>query len=118
MPAGTYCDIPIISWDFLPTFYDLAGGNKPLSKELDGGSLRSLLENGNQGAVQRNVEPLVFFYPWYDSVRMSVIRQGDYKLVKDLTRIRPTCSTWWKIWEKRPIYRKYMSSSNSSCWPK
>ena len=67
-----------------PTFYDLSGGKKPLPKELDGGSLRSLLENGNQGAVQRNVEPLVFHYPWYDSVPMSVIRQGDYKLVKDL----------------------------------
>ncbi len=84
VPAKTYCDIPIAGWDLLPTAYDLAGGDKPLPEELDGGSLRPLFENGNRGAVERKVQPLIFYYPWYDSVPMSAIRQGDYKLVKDL----------------------------------
>jgi arylsulfatase A-like enzyme len=43
-----------------------------------------LFEEGNQGSVRRNVQPLMFHYPWFDSVPMSAIRSGDYKLVKDL----------------------------------
>jgi len=82
--AGTYCDVPVVGWDFLPTFADLAGNEKPLPKDLDGASLRSVFENGNKGKVDRPMEPLIFHYPWFDSVPMSTIRLGDYKLVKDL----------------------------------
>lgn len=81
---GAYCDVPIAGWDFLPTFCDLAGGKVPLPDTLDGGSLRSLFENGNGGEVRRRAEPLIFHYPWFDNVPMSTIRLGDYKLVKDL----------------------------------
>lgn len=84
IPASTYCNKPVVGWDFLPTFHDLAGGKKPLPQELDGGSLRPLLENGNRGNAQRNVQPLIFYYPWYDRIPMSVIRKGDFKLIKDL----------------------------------
>jgi len=82
--AGTYCDVPIVGWDFLPTFSDLAGNQKPLPDGMDGGSLRSVFENGNNGNVRRIIEPLIFHYPWFDSLPMSTIRWGDYKLVKDL----------------------------------
>ena len=82
--ANTYCDTPVTGWDLLPTAYDLAGGEAPLPKELDGGSLRSIFENGNRGVVERHNDSLVFYYPWYDSVPMSIIRRGDYKLIKDL----------------------------------
>lgn len=81
---GTYCDVPVAGWDFLPTLYDLAGGRGQLPETLDGGSLRSLFEKGNRGKVRRNVQALMFHYPWFDSVPMSVIRSGDHKLVKDL----------------------------------
>jgi len=82
--AGSYCDIPIVGWDFLPTFADLAGNRKPLPDDLDGGNLRPLFENGNKGKVNRRTEPLIFHYPWFDSLPMSTIRVGDYKLVKDI----------------------------------
>ena len=81
---GTYCDVPIAGWDFLPTFRDLAGGGKPLPEVSDGGSLRPLFEDGNEGKVRRRFEPLIFHYPWFDNVPMSTIRLGDHKLVKDL----------------------------------
>jgi len=86
--AGTYCDVPIAGWDFLPTFCDLAGRREPLPDGLDGGSLRPLFEHGNQGKVLRSVEPLIFHYPWFDNVPMSAIRLGDHKLVKDLNTNR------------------------------
>ena len=82
--AGTYCDVPIVGWDFLPTFCDLAANKKPLPEGIDGGSLRPLFENGNIRKVKRSIEPLIFHYPWFDSLPMSTIRLGDYKLVKDL----------------------------------
>ena len=82
--AGSYCDVPIVGWDFLPTFCDLAGNKKPLPPEFDGGSLRSLFENGNNGKVVRGTEELIFHYPWFDSLPMSTIRRGDYKLVRDV----------------------------------
>jgi len=81
---GTYCDVPIVGWDFLPTFYALAGGRQPLPDGMDGGSLCPLFENGNRGKVERSIQPLIFHYPWFDNVPMSAIRFGDYKLVKDL----------------------------------
>ena len=29
--SGSYCDVPVVQWDFLQTFYDLAGGTEPLT---------------------------------------------------------------------------------------
>ena len=37
--AGSQCDIPIVQWDFLPTFHDLSGSKTPLPEGIDGGSL-------------------------------------------------------------------------------
>jgi arylsulfatase A-like enzyme len=81
---GSYCDVPVVQWDFLQTFYDLAGGTAPLPSELDGGSLRDVFENGNKGKVKRNTEALVFHFPWHTGVAESAIRVGNYKLRKDL----------------------------------
>lgn len=82
--AGSYCDTPVVGWDFLPTFADLAGYRKPLPDDLDGGSIRTLFNKGDRREVKRRIEPLIFHYPWYDSLPMSAIRLGDYKLVQDL----------------------------------
>ena len=81
---GTYCDIPIVQWDFLQTFYDLAGGTQPLPSELDGGSLRDVFMRGNKGKVTRNTAPLVFHFPWHTGDPESAVRMGDYKLIKNL----------------------------------
>ncbi len=82
--AGSYCDVPVVQWDFLQTFYDLAGGTEPLPAELDGGSLRDVFENGNEGTVERNTEALVFHFPWHTGEPESVIRLGNFKLRKNL----------------------------------
>jgi arylsulfatase A-like enzyme len=81
---GTYCDVPIVQWDFLQTFYDLAGGTQPLPSELDGGSLRDVFMRGNKGKVTRNTTPLVFHFPWHTGDPESAVRMGDYKLIKNL----------------------------------
>jgi arylsulfatase A len=81
---GSYCKTPVVQWDFLQTFYDLAGGREPLPKNLDGGSLREVFEKGDKGKVKRNTKELVFHFPWHTGVAESVIRSGKYKLRKDL----------------------------------
>ena len=82
--AGTQCNIPVVQWDLLPTVHDYAMSRQPLPADLDGGSLRSVLENGNRGRVRRPVEGMVFHYPCYFAPPLSVIRLGDYKLMEHL----------------------------------
>jgi len=81
---GVQCDEPIAQWDLLPSLHDLSGSEAPLPDDLDGGSLRPLLEYGNTGRVQRPVEGFVFHYPCYFAPPLSVIRLGDYKYMKHL----------------------------------
>lgn len=85
---GSYCDVPVVQWDFLQTFYDFAGGTEPLPKELDGGSLRDVFMRGNEGKVWRNTKPLVFHFPWHTGDPESVVRMGDYKLRKNLDTLK------------------------------
>jgi len=81
---GAYCDKPITGWDLLPTINEIIGG-EPLPPEHDGGSLVDLFRKGNAGHVRRGTRELVFHYPWYGNLPpMSVIRDGDYKLVMSL----------------------------------
>jgi hypothetical protein len=74
----------MVQWDFLQTFYDLAGGTHALPSELDGGSLKDVFFNGDKGVVKRNTEPLIFHFPWHTGTPESVIRLGNYKLWKNL----------------------------------
>ena len=83
--AGSECDVPIVQWDLLPTLHDLAGGRIPLPPNVDGGSLRSVFENGNAGSVERSVPGLIFHYSCHFHAPVSVIRIGDYKLLRHLT---------------------------------
>jgi len=77
---GTFCDVPAVGWDILPTIADLAGYQETLPKDIDGGSLRPLLENGGVGAVKRPFEGLVF-HRYSEKDPHSAIRVGDYKLI-------------------------------------
>lgn len=79
-----YCDVPIVGWDFMPTISDLIGNKDRLPEEFDGGSLRSLFENGNEGSVKRGEEALIFHFPWFNGEPESAIRLGDYKLIKNI----------------------------------
>jgi arylsulfatase A len=78
IPRGEYCHVPVVSYDLLPTFYDLAGGKTPLPAEVDGVSLKSLWQNPRQAALTRAAGGLIFHRPGRD---VSAIRQGEYKLL-------------------------------------
>ena len=79
-----FSDIPVVQWDLLPTFHDLVENNNPLPSDLDGGSLRSVFENGDEGNVKRTEKGFVFHYPCYFAPPLSVIREGDYKLMRHI----------------------------------
>ena len=82
--SGTQCDVPVAQWDLLPTIHDLAQSETELPEGIDGGSLRSVFEHGEDGKVRRGTEAFVFHYPCYFAPPLSVIRLGDYKLMKHL----------------------------------
>lgn len=75
---GSVCHRPVAGYDFLPTFYELAGGNGVLGAEIDGGSFVPLLRNPAQGRVKRARDGLIFHRP---RRLFSVVRQGPYKLM-------------------------------------
>ncbi len=81
---GSQCDVPIVQWDFLPTFHDLSGGKAPLPKNVDGGSLRDVFENGNRGKVKRVAPGIIHHYPCHYHPPISSIIIGDYKLMRHL----------------------------------
>jgi arylsulfatase A-like enzyme len=76
---GSQCDIPVVGWDILPTVAELAGNTKPLPENIDGVSIKSVLEKGNQAELKRKNDELVFHY---FNRPHSAIRIGDYKLIK------------------------------------
>ncbi len=78
---GSSCAVPVTQCDLLPTFYDLAGGREALPADIDGGSLRPLLENAGEGTVRRAFPALVFHRPQLRNMPHSAIRAGDWKLV-------------------------------------
>ena len=75
---GGVCHTPVVGYDFLSTFYDLAGGREALSAEIDGVSLRPLLVNPETGKLARPHNALIFHRPHRG---FSAIRQGEYKLM-------------------------------------
>ena len=80
---GTQFYVAVAGWDILPTLSDLAENPDLLPDNLDGTSLRPLLENGN--TLKREREGLIFHY---FGKSHSAIRLGDYKLIRfwDLKR--------------------------------
>jgi len=74
---GSFSNVPVIGYDLLPTFYDIAGGKQQLPGEIDGGSIRPLFSDPVNGVVKRPLDALVFHHPGRLS---SAIRQGSYKL--------------------------------------
>ncbi len=75
---GSYTHVPVVGYDLLPTFYDLAGGIEALPDEVDGGSVVPLFNNPAKCRVVRDAEALIFHRPKKKS--SSAIRQGPYKL--------------------------------------
>ena len=84
IPADTQCDIPVAQWDYLTTFHDLAGSATPLPEDLDGVSLRPVLEQGNAGQLDERDTGFVFHFPAFYTVPITAYRDGDYKLMRQL----------------------------------
>lgn len=82
--AGAQCDVPIVQWDFLPTFHDLSGSESRLPEGVDGGSLRDVFRRGNEGVVNRAAPGIVHHYPCHYHPPISSIIIGDYKLMRHL----------------------------------
>jgi arylsulfatase A len=79
---GTVCSEPAISYDFYPTFVDLAGGSLPKNQTIDGLSLMPLLAEPDTTLAR---ESLYWHYPHYHHDRpASSIRQRDWKLIEYL----------------------------------
>ena len=72
---GSYSDVPVVGYDLLSTFAELAGSTESLPRSIEGGSVKAVLLNGGKGVVQRPRSGLHFYRP-LDSV---LIRDG-YKL--------------------------------------
>ena len=60
---GSVCHTPVAGYDFLATFYDLAGGEGPLTEEVDGVSIRPLLTNPGAVLIDRPKNTLFFHRP-------------------------------------------------------
>jgi len=82
--TNSWCNTRVVGFDLFPTFCEWAEipANK-LSKEIEGGSIVSLLSNDGQGKVARPRESLVFHFPHYQGdTPHSAIIKGDMKLIK------------------------------------
>lgn len=77
--ANSVCRIPVVGYDFLPTFVELAGGDpKKLPPEVDGTSMRSLLKDPEAVSAERRAGGIIFHRP--DRFG-SVLRDKDHKLM-------------------------------------
>jgi len=78
---GSQSDVPVIGWDILPTIADMAGYDKTLPADLDGGSLINLLHNDGTGKVKRPFDGFVF-HRFARGYPHSAFRLGDFKFAK------------------------------------
>ena len=98
--AGSQCDVPIVQWDFLPTFHDLSGSEAPMPPNTDGGSLRPVFKKGNKGKVKRVAPGIIHHYPCHYHPPISSIIMGDYKLMRHLN------SNEFKLFNLKSDYRE------------
>lgn len=81
---NSWCHVPVVGYDLLPTFCALAGiNNQDLPVDIEGGDITNLLRHDGEGVVNRAREELVFHFPHYqsDDGPHSAIRLGDLKLI-------------------------------------
>jgi len=79
--AGTVCSVPVTSVDYFPTLCESAGLSLPVDRAIDGESIIPLLKQ--TGSLKRDA--IFWHFPHYrgrDVVPYSIIRKGDWKLIK------------------------------------
>jgi arylsulfatase A-like enzyme len=82
---NSWCHVPVVGFDFFPTFCEWAGVPKSkLPARIEGGSIAGLLTHGGQGEVQRERPGIVFHFPHYqgEDGPKSAIIDGHLKLVR------------------------------------
>ena len=84
VPANSQCDVPVAQWDYLSTMHDLSGSSAPLPENLDGVSLRPVLEKGNKGKLAKRDTGFVFHFPAFYTIPITSYRDGDFKLMRHL----------------------------------
>jgi arylsulfatase A-like enzyme len=82
IPAGKVSDTPVCSIDIFPTLMDATGTPLPDDRAIDGLSLLPHLASGGTAKLQR--DELLWHFPHYRHAPgpYSIIRQGDWKLIK------------------------------------
>lgn len=82
---NSWCHTRVVGYDFFPTYCEWVGiSSNRLPKEIEGGSIASLLANDGKGQVKRPRDEMVFHFPHYQSGDgpHSAIFLGDLKLLK------------------------------------
>ena len=78
--------VPVIGWDFFPTFCEILGCEGNLPDGIEGGSLLPLLHGSSSVVDRPRGEALFWHFPHYLTIKgttpQSAIRVGDHKLVK------------------------------------
>jgi len=83
--AGSWCHLPIVGWDLLPTFAEWAEvDDARIPREVEGGSLVDLFARGDEGDVVRKRYEIVFHFPHYQSGHTphAAIRIGNLKVIE------------------------------------
>ncbi len=79
---NTFCDVPVITYDLLPTIADIINFKGKLPANLDGQSIKPLMD----GKTSIKERALYFHYPIFGGAGIgrptSAIRDGDFKLIK------------------------------------
>jgi len=79
--AGSVCETPVISVDYLPTVLEMTGVKDDSTQSLDGESLVPLLKQA--GPLKRDA--IYWHYPHYHpggATPYGAVRQGDFKLIE------------------------------------
>ena len=82
VPAGRTSSVPVSSVDLFPTILEACGVPLPQDRPIDGLSLLPHLRSGGKTPLAR--DELVWHFPHYrhDPGPYSIIRKGDWKLIK------------------------------------
>jgi arylsulfatase A-like enzyme len=78
---GSICDVPVVSTDFFPTMFEMAGLSPKPQQHIDGVSLVPLLK----GKKSLDREAIFWHYPHYSNQGggpSGAVRAGDYKLIE------------------------------------
>ncbi len=82
VPPGVTSDAPVTSVDLFPTALAAANVSPPTDRAIDGVSLLGHLKSGGKKSLRR--DELFWHFPHYRHAPgpYSIIRKGDYKLIK------------------------------------